>query len=114
MPQFANGGHRLPRNATMQRPAGAGGLVQWAEAETHGESFIPHAPSKRARSLEIWKRTGQILGALPMANGGMTGGVAAAGAPSLEVRVYVGNREITDIVRTELHERDRAIGAGRR
>jgi hypothetical protein len=35
----------------------------WAEPETGGESYIPHAKSKRARSLQIWEETGRILGA---------------------------------------------------
>ena len=50
---FANGGARLPKQATIQRPAGTRGLVQWAEAETGGEAFIPLAASKRARSTKI-------------------------------------------------------------
>jgi hypothetical protein len=35
----------------------------WAEPETGGESYIPHAASKRGKSLDIWRQTGRILGA---------------------------------------------------
>lgn len=58
--------------AQIQPGRGAGrfdmsplGPVQWAEGETGGESFIPHALSKRDRALDIWEETGKILGALP-------------------------------------------------
>ncbi|HEY9335355.1 MAG TPA: hypothetical protein VIQ79_13065 [Kribbella sp.] len=49
-PSYANG--KLPTQATIQ-PGKGGGLVQWAEAETGGEAFIPLAPSKRDRSEKI-------------------------------------------------------------
>jgi hypothetical protein len=49
--------------------------VNWAEKETGGEAFIPLATSKRARSMAIWERTGQLLGAynggIKMAQGGL-------------------------------------------
>jgi hypothetical protein len=77
---FAAGGHRLPQHATIQRPVGASGLVQWAEPETGGEAFIPLASAKRRRSLEVWRRTGQLLGALPMADGGITKAIASDAA----------------------------------
>lgn len=60
---FADGG-TLPGQATIERPHGARGLVQWAEAETGGEAFIPLAPAKRKRSLSIWAEVGKRLGAL--------------------------------------------------
>ena len=78
--RFAQGG-MLPKQAKIQKPAGARGLVQWAETETKGEAFIPLASSKRKRSREIWMKTGQLLGipvslkdmltATPMADGGI-------------------------------------------
>lgn len=59
---FANGGFsRMPDQALIQ-PAKPG-LVNWAEPSTQGEAFIPLAPSKRARSLQIWEETGRRLGA---------------------------------------------------
>jgi hypothetical protein len=35
----------------------------WAEPETGGEAYIPLAPAKRARSMEIWRETGRRLDA---------------------------------------------------
>lgn len=66
---FAEGGLRLPDEAKIQH---SGTLVQWAEPETGGEAFIPLAPSKRDRSMEIWLKTGEILG-MSFANGGARG-----------------------------------------
>ena len=51
-------------------PAGAWRI--WAEDETGGESYIPLAPSKRARSLAIWRETGRRLGVMPNADGGVS------------------------------------------
>lgn len=48
-----------------QQPAqiAAGGRwITWAEDETQGESFIPHAPSKRKRSTQILAETANIFG----------------------------------------------------
>ena len=48
-----------------QQPAqiAAGGRwITWAEDETHGESFIPHAMSKRKRSTQILAETARIFG----------------------------------------------------
>ena len=61
---FANGG-TLPQSAKIQSPVSGRGLVQWAEPETHGEAFIPLAPSKRPRSIAIWRETGRRLGLEP-------------------------------------------------
>ncbi|BBX39266.1 phage tail tape measure protein [Mycobacterium simiae] len=59
---FASGGYRnLPTSATIQRPSGRAGLVQWAEDSTGGEAFIPLRGGRR--SLDIWARTGRLLGA---------------------------------------------------
>lgn len=60
---------------------GAGGLqahmvnaprILYGEPETQGESYIPHAPSKKARSIKIWEETGRILGVQAMADGGLS------------------------------------------
>jgi hypothetical protein len=50
IPSYANG--KLPTQA-MVAPGRGRGMVQWAEAETGGEAFIPLAPSKRERSTKI-------------------------------------------------------------
>lgn len=65
--EFANGGF-------AGREAGfASSPILWAEAGP--EAYIPLDPAKRSRSLGIWARTGQILGALPMADGGIIGNI---------------------------------------
>lgn len=61
---FANGG--VESHIAQMAPAGA--MRLWAEPETGGESYIPHAKGKRARSLEIWEETGRILGADKQSN----------------------------------------------
>jgi len=66
---YADGGLSLPNMATIQPAVGSRGLIQWAEPETHGEAFIPLNPAKRDRSLDIWHRTGELLGAF--ADGGI-------------------------------------------
>ena len=72
--RYAAGGiNNLPESALIQRADPSGGLVQWAEPETGGEAFIPLAPAKRKRSLQIWQKTGELLGAKfqTFANGGI-------------------------------------------
>lgn len=56
---YANGG--VESHVAQIAPAGAWRV--WAEPETGGEAYIPLAPAKRERSLEIWRETGQRLGA---------------------------------------------------
>lgn len=58
---YAKGGLR-PREDHVAQIAPAGAYRVWAEQETGGEAYIPLADSKRARSLEIWRQTGQLLG----------------------------------------------------
>ncbi|GEE00177.1 hypothetical protein nbrc107696_06230 [Gordonia spumicola] len=84
---YANGGVRdtLPDRALIQQADPGGGLVQWAEPSTHGEAFIPLAPSKRRRStdilaavarmfgLELIPRDGSVSGLL----GGIAGGAVS-------------------------------------
>lgn len=42
--------------------AAGGRWITWAEDETQGESFIPHAPAKRKRSTQILAETAGIFG----------------------------------------------------
>lgn len=65
---YASGGFHENHTAQIA-PAGAWRV--WAEPETGGESYIPLAPSKRARSLDIWQETGRRLGVQGFANGGL-------------------------------------------
>lgn len=69
---FADGGQTLPRNAKIQRPVGARGLVQWAEAETGGEAFIPLAASKRDRSTKILAEVANRFGMSLVGRDGQT------------------------------------------
>jgi hypothetical protein len=70
--QFANGGHagpgRIPgtprgfeRHVAMIAKPGVMPRV-WAERETKGETYIPHAASKRPRSLRILGQTASMFG----------------------------------------------------
>jgi TP901 family phage tail tape measure protein len=56
---YAAGGVRENHVAEI---APAGDWRVWAEPETGGEAYIPLAPGKRTRSLEIWRETGRRLG----------------------------------------------------
>jgi hypothetical protein len=66
---FALGGF-LPGQAMIQ-PGRGRGLIQWAEAETGGEAFIPLGANKRKRSKQLWWETGKRLGVFQMADGGI-------------------------------------------
>ena len=44
----------------MMAPAGA--WITWAEDETGGESYIPHALSKRVRSVALLGKTADMFG----------------------------------------------------
>src|SRR5205085_1949601 len=57
---FAGGDVRNAHSAEMA-PGGAWRL--WAEPETGGESYIPHANDwRRPRAVALWEQTGRILG----------------------------------------------------
>lgn len=62
----ANGSFRTAANGHLSKQeammAAGGNWIVWAEDETEGESFIPHAMSKRARSTEILRQTAQLFG----------------------------------------------------
>ena len=55
----ADGG--FDRGEPAIAPGGAN-VIWWAEGETGGESYIPHAPSKRARSVGILAQTADLFG----------------------------------------------------
>lgn len=52
---YADGAH-----VAQHAPAGA--VRVWAEPETGGETYIPHAPSKRGRSTQILAETASMFG----------------------------------------------------
>lgn len=80
-----------------------GGDVRiWAEDETEGESYIPHAMSKRARSDQIMAETARILGGTYIPAGARqyaSGAVvpAAVSAPG-EVRVVLQSKGGIDLL----------------
>ena len=51
----------LPKHRDAQIAPG-GSYILWAENETGGESYIPHAPAKRKRSTRILAETAQLFG----------------------------------------------------
>lgn len=63
----------LPGSAIVQSAVHPRGLVQYAEPSTGGEAYIPLAQSKRPRSIEVWKQTGNLLGIKHFDNGGLNG-----------------------------------------
>jgi hypothetical protein len=56
-------GGNLPSSAIIA-PDGAN-LVNWAEAGTGGEAFIPLGTYNRQRSIDVWEQTGRALGVAP-------------------------------------------------
>lgn len=63
---FADGAVRYAADGLMSKQpaqiASGGRWITWAEDETQGESFIPHAMSKRKRSTQILAETADIFG----------------------------------------------------
>jgi TP901 family phage tail tape measure protein len=124
----ADGGLREAKIASGGQP-----LYQWAERETGGEAFIPRL-GNMARSLSILEQAaawyGQEIvpaGRMPAAAGAarpmapVTSRAAAgamAPAPVTQVRVFLGNEELTDKMRVvvEQHSSQSALQAswGRR
>ncbi|WP_100811794.1 phage tail tape measure protein, partial [Microbacterium sp. BR1] len=90
---YAGGGVRENHVAQMAR----GGAVRvWNEPETAGETYVPHAVSKRARSEQIMAETAAIFGgtyipagARRFADGDVVGAGRAAGGPLIgELHVH--------------------------
>ncbi len=42
-------------------------------AEDGAEGIVPLSPSKRSRGIDVWQRTGELLGVQPYADGGIAG-----------------------------------------
>ncbi len=82
--------------------------ILWNEAPG-GESYIPHAPSKRARALAIWQRTGEILGANQGGQGTSLVGVEISGT----LDTPWGPSQIRATVRDEIGQQVRDQGFGR-
>ncbi|MFI6228877.1 hypothetical protein ACIBCR_16360 [Micromonospora echinospora] len=77
----------------------------WAEPATGGEAFIPRIGDPQ-RSLAILETAARWYGATvqPAVTAGSGGGPGVT-----EVHVYVGDREITDIVDVRISQRDRDL-----
>lgn len=86
--------------------ARAGEWRVWAEPETGGESYIPHAPSKRQRADQIMAQTAEILGgtyipggATPNAGGSArTVSTSAASVAPAVIPVQVDGRVLAEIM----------------
>lgn len=87
----------------------------FAEPATGGEAFIPRNGDP-GQSVDILRQAGAWYGqaVVPMHGAGVSV------SPAFDVRVFVGDRELTDIVDVRISDRDRALksrvmaGAGRR
>lgn len=127
---FASGG--LEQHIAQVVPPGR--VRIWNEPEAGGEAYIPLSASKRTRSLQVLKTVAADFGFALMPGGVSMSSMAALsgastrltdliagstrpptptaqGAPpmTVHVRVFVGDREITDIVRVEIDEHDRQL-----
>lgn len=89
---FANGGFNFENHvAQIAKP----GIVPrvWAEAETHGEAYIPYAMSKRPRSVAILSQVAKDFGyqltkaSQEFANGGISTTTGATTHTSADVHI---------------------------
>ncbi|ROZ89015.1 phage tail tape measure protein [Gordonia sp. OPL2] len=83
--KFAFGDVRNGHQPEMVRP---GDFRMWGEPESGGESYIPHAPDRRARAIDIWAKTGRILGVKGFAAGGFGGYTADTRDASAPKNLY--------------------------
>lgn len=95
---FANGGveHHVAQIAK------AGDVRIWAEDETGGESYVPHAPSKRARSEQIMAETARILGGTYIPAGGRSfadGATVAAPAAAAPITIVLSSKGGIDLLK---------------
>lgn len=114
---YAEGGIRYAASGLMNQAgtARAGSNILWAEKATGGESFIPHALSKRPRSRQIAEKTVGILGgavawggtgsAAPLPSSGGSGPSPAYGGGGTTV-VYNVNVNVAGTVTSERNLRD--------
>lgn len=93
----------------------AGSYVVWAEDETHGESFVPHAESKRARAEAIMAETASIFGGVYIPAGAVgyaNGSPVPGSAPAGSTRVVIGTRggiDLLDYIDVRVEEPTRKI-----
>lgn len=111
----AAGAIDVPSNAgAVAQIRQAGELTVWAEHASGGEAYIPFAPDRRQRSLEIWAEAGRRLGVTGMAGGGVVGGSGSLpGMGRGETHIHFHNpmtvdpvrsaREAADLLEADLH-----------
>lgn len=86
---YANGA-TVPSEHHVAQMAKAGSYRVWAEPETGGETYVPHAESKRARSEAIMAETAAIFGGMYIPAAALAGGAAVpqsagGGAPIVNI-----------------------------
>lgn len=75
-------GNYVPREPMIAR---GGRMIQWAEPETHWETYISGKPSKRQRNIDLWWETGRMLGVVQRADGGIDGPRVSSAPPQIRV-----------------------------
>ncbi|WP_371409733.1 hypothetical protein OG423_14100 [Micromonospora zamorensis] len=99
------------REAQIASPQGPARYA-WAEPATGGEAFVPRFGDPR-RSLDILERAAGWYGATLQSPGRLApmpaGGATTGGGGLPEVRVFIGERELTDIVDVQISSRDRGL-----
>jgi hypothetical protein len=100
--RYAAGG--FENHVAQIAPAGA--MRLWAEPETGGEAYIPLAPSKRDRSMQIWQETGKLLGA----NSGAGGPVALDEATLQRLGAIVARIQVRSTISAGSFDRALAMG----
>jgi TP901 family phage tail tape measure protein len=96
---FASGG-TVPENHVAEI-ARAGEYRVWAEDETGGESYIPHAKSKLPRSEQIMTETARILGGQYIPAGARSfadGGTIGASSAPADIRVILQSKGGIDLL----------------
>lgn len=117
--KFASGGIFGEAHHPQVARAVPGAVRVWAEPETGNESYIPWAMDRRGRATDILGLTADAFGyalvpksslVRSYANGGINGSYAGGVAEMMAgwtVQVYIGDRELTDIVDVRISENTR-------
>lgn len=117
--RFAGGGMFGPEDHRPQIAMGSDDWRVWAEKETHKESYIPWAPDRRGPATTVLRTTADGFGyalvpksqlVRSYAHGGI-GGYGGGGdmLAGCNVQVFIGDRELTDIVDVRVTARDRQL-----
>lgn len=72
-----------------------GPQLSWLDEERQGEVVIPLGSNRRSRGLELWEKTGEMLGVAKHANGGFVGrALSAAGKGKKQSPASDGEKKI--------------------